>query len=79
MDRTRIPKPLLEVFSLPLSLDFHVSLPLANAKKKAFQRGSISLREMSNTGCNGRKKEENERLETFERLKNQPTGAADQW
>jgi hypothetical protein len=47
-------------------------------QKEALQRGSISLREMSNPGCNGRKKE-NERLETFERLKNQPTGAADQW
>jgi hypothetical protein len=34
MDRTSIPKPLLEVFRLPLSLDFHDSSPLANAKKK---------------------------------------------
>jgi len=76
MDRKSVPKPLLEVFNLPLSLDFHVSSLLANAnQKKAFQRGSISLREMSDSACYGRKKE-NERLETFERLKNQPTGAA---
>jgi hypothetical protein len=76
MDRTSVPKPLLEAFSLALSLDFHVSSLLANAnKKKAFQRGSISLRKMSDFACKGRKKEE-ERLETFERLKNQPTGAA---
>ena len=34
MDRKSVPKPLLEVFNLPFSLDFHVSSLLANAKQK---------------------------------------------
>jgi hypothetical protein len=76
MDRKSVPKPLLEVFGLPLSLDFHASSPLTTAKP------SNAVRYLSGIcpilpATEGRKRTNASNL--FERLKNQPTGAADRW